>query len=192
MSKKVRRVPVAIDPQGIRDLPEAEIKAILRGADDLIARGGRNLLVKVLKGSQDRKLLELGLDRESPVYGYYRRLTMPEILARVDWMIREGYLAIEYDYRLPLLVFTAKGWEIERETYINELLRGFDALLESGGAQFDMTYLKDRDREMILRLLDRVQASGDRKYIPLLEAWAEVDYKKVRQRIQGVIAVLQG
>ena len=190
MSRKVRRVLYTLDTKGIRSLPRKDIVAILRGADDLIMRGGRSLLTQVLRGSRAQKVRELGLDK-SPVYGYYAHLTAEETLARIDWMIVHGYLATEYDYRLPLLVYTEHGWEIERDTYADELLRGFDALLAAGNGPFDMTYLKDRARDMILLLLDKVEASGERKYIPLLEAWAEVDYKKVRQRIRQVIAVLQ-
>jgi len=55
MGKKVRRVPVYLDAKGISHLPFEEIKSILRGADDLIMRGGRGLLVKVLKGSKENK-----------------------------------------------------------------------------------------------------------------------------------------
>ena len=190
MSKKVRRVPYTLDDKGIADLPREEIVTILRGADDLILSGGRNLLAKILKGSRDKRLLELGLDA-SPVYGAFQGLTLAEIMARVDWVILHGYLAIEYDYRLPLLVYTPRGWEIERDTYATELLAGFDDLLASGQAVYDMTYLKDRSRDMILLLLDKVEASGDAKYIPLLEAWAEIDYKKVRSRIRGVIQRLK-
>jgi hypothetical protein len=75
-----------------------------------------------------------------------------------------------------LLVYTPAGWEIERDTYADELLQGFDALLASSTEAFDMTYLKDRARDMILLLLDKVEATANRKYIPLLEAWAAVDY----------------
>lgn len=53
-----------------------------------------------------------------------------------------------------------------------------------------MGYLKDRPRDMIWLLLDKVEAAKDKKYIPLLEAWAQVDYKKVRERVRQVIAVL--
>ena len=186
MSKKVRRVRYRLDDKGIDSLPPEEIAAILRGADDLIMSGGRSLLTRILKGSRAKKVLELGLDR-SPVYGYYNHLRMDEILARIDWVILEGYLDIEYDYRLPLLIYTERGWAIERETYANELLRGFDDLLATGPRPYDMSYLKDRDRGLIFLLLDKVRATGDPKYIPLLEAWAEIDYKKVRKRIRHVI-----
>ena len=189
MGRRVRRVRYTLDTKGLKHLSQEEIAAILRGADDLIMSGGRSLLAKVLKGSRAKKVLELGLD-ESPVYGYYASLTMDEILARVDWTIVNGYLDIAYDYRLPLLRYTDRGWEIERETYARELLHEFDKMLESGCEQFDMSYLKDRARDMILLLLDKVEATGDRKYIPILEAWAEIDYKKVRKRIRQVVDTL--
>jgi hypothetical protein len=179
-------VRYTLDTKGIESLPYEEITAILRGADDLIMSGGRSLLARVLNGSQAKKVLELGLD-ESPVYGYYAHLTIEEILARVDWAIVNGYLEIEYDYRLPLLRYTKRGWEIERETYAEELLQGFDNMLAASSEPYDMSYLKDRARDMILLLLDKVEVTGDRKYIPLLEAWAEIDYKKVRKRIGQVI-----
>ncbi len=43
---------------------------------------------------------------------------------------------------------------------------------------------------MILILLDLVEATGDPKYIPLLEEWVAVDSKKVRVRIGEVIQSL--
>ena len=155
-------------------------------------RGGRSILAKVLKGSREKRVLELGLDK-SPVYGYYRGLPVEDVMARIDWTILNGYLALEYDYRLPLLVYTDRGWDIEKETYADELLQGFDRIVNSGTTTFDMEYLKDRDRAMILRLLDKVEATRDPKYVPLLRAWQQVDYRKVRDRIQEVIdRLLQG
>ncbi len=186
MSRKVQRVRYRLDAKGITALPFDEIAAILRAADDLIMSGGRSMLVKILKGSRDKKLLNLHLD-ESPVYGYYNHLTMDEISARVDWVILNGYMYIDYDYRLPLLCYTAKGWEIERETVARELLHGFDEMLAADQRVFDMTYLKDRSRDMIMLLLEMVEKTEDPKYIPLLAAWALVDYKKVRKRIRQVV-----
>ena len=190
MSRKAQRVPVHLDAQGILQLTPMEIAAILRGADEIIMTGGRNLLTKILKGSRDQKLLSHKLD-QSPVYGYYQHLTLDEIQVRVDWMILHGYLAIEYSDRLPMLCYTPKGWEIERETYARELLAGFDKMITFDQTEWDMTYLKDRDRGMILLLLELVKATGNPKYIPLLQAWAEIDYRKVRERIGEVVAKLQ-
>ena len=189
MSRKIRRVPYRLDSKRIKELPFEEIVAILRGADERIMMGGRSLLSKILKGSREKRVLELELT-ECPVYGYYKHLTLSEILARIDWVILKGYLDIQYDYRMPLLKYTSKGWRIERETFAEELLREFDEMIVSGGQQFDMNYLKDRNRGMILLLLDKVEKTGDRKYIPLLRDWEKIDYKKVQKRIRQVIGKL--
>ena len=189
MARRVRRVRYTLDAKGIKNLPYGEIAAILRGADDLIMQGGRSLLGKILKGSRDKKVLERKLD-ESPVYGFYKQLTTEQVMARIDSVILEGYLDLEYDYRLPLLVYTGKGWEIEKDTYSDELLQGFDEMLDGDARHFDMRHLQDRNREVVLALLDKIQASGDRRYIPILEAWEKIDYKKVRKRIRQVIGRL--
>ena len=190
MGRKVQRVRYTLDPKGIKNLPQHEIAVILRGTDDLIMSGGRSLLAKILKGSKEKKVVALDLHK-SPVCGYYKHLSIEEILARIDWVIVNGYLRIEYDSRLPLLVYTGKGWEIEKDTYSDELLRGFDKMLESGCGLFNMSYLKDRNRELILMLLDKVEATGNRKYLPILESWEKIDYKKVRERIEKVIVHLK-
>jgi hypothetical protein len=89
-----------------------------------------------------------------------------------------------------VLVYTPQGWAIEKETSAEELLDGFDVKLAVGGPP-DTEYLKDRNREMIFLLLDKVRATRDAKYIPLLEAWEKIDYKKVRHRIRQVIDALR-
>ncbi len=189
MGKKVKRVKYQLDPKGIKELSFNEIKAILRGADELIFRGGRNLLAKILKGSKDKVILTRGLD-QSPVYGYYKDLTIDQITARIDWMIINDYLKIEYDYCLPLLVYSEKGWEIERDTFSDELLEKLRQLLKTGDYSL-VQELKDRNRSMIFLLLEKIRATNDPSFIPLLEAWKQIDYKKVQKRINSVIQSLE-
>jgi len=184
--KKYTRVRYKLDAQDVEDLSIDEIRAILRGADDLIMTGGRSLLTKILKGSRDKKLLGLEL-HNSPVYGYYNHLTLAKIQARVDWVILNGYLALEYELSIPLLRYTQRGWEIERETVAKELLQGFDEMLSNGQTEFNIIYLKDHPRDMIFILLDLVKETDNKKYIPILEAWAEIDYTEVRKYIFAVI-----
>ena len=191
MSRRVNRVSYRLDTKGIRSLPPEEIRMILRGADDLIMRGGRHLLTLILKGSRSKDVLARSLD-QSPAHGFYKDLPVEEVQARVDWVIRRRYLAIEYDWKLPLLVYTPEGWAIERETYSDELLQKIDRALSSGQRPPDMSDLKDRNREVVWRLLDKIEASGDLRYIPVLEAWEPIDYRKVRQRIRAVIRSLRG
>ena len=185
MSRGGHRVPVHLHPAAGRPLPPEELASILRGADPLVMRGGRTLLAHVLRGSRQKKVLEHGLDR-IPVHGFYRGVPEEEVLAKIDRVIADGYLAIEYDYRLPLLVFTPEGWAIEKETYARELFAGFGARLAMG-PPYGMAELNDRNRGVILRLLELVEQSEDERCVPLLREWAEVDHRKVRERIGQVI-----
>jgi hypothetical protein len=190
MSRKVHRVPISLDTRNIKALSEQEIAIILRGADELIMRGGRSLLAKVLKGSRGKKLLELGLDT-SPAHGALRALSIEEILARIDWLIIHRYLDIEYDYRLPLLMYTPRGWEIERQTYAAEMHARVDELLATGDTIPDLTWLNDKNREVVMLLLERIEGTGDHKYTPALENWSRNTFKKVKSRIRRGIATLQ-
>ena len=88
MSKKVRRVPVSLDAGEIKDLPQEDIRMILRGADELISTGGRSMLAKILKGSKDKKIFEYKLN-ECPAYGYYQDMKLDDISKCIDWMIKE-------------------------------------------------------------------------------------------------------
>jgi hypothetical protein len=54
MGKKVKRVPVNLDAGDVAELQPDEISAILRAADELIGKGGRTLLSKILKGSKEK------------------------------------------------------------------------------------------------------------------------------------------
>ena len=108
---KMKKVKVNLNFKNIDSLPIQEIKVILRGTDDLIMSGGRTLLAKILKGSKEKKIFELELNK-NPVYGYFQNLKIDNIKSKIDWVIANRYLRIEYDGKLPLLVYTRMGWEI--------------------------------------------------------------------------------
>ena len=78
MTRKVRRVPVTLSSREVKELPEEEIRMILRGADDIIGSGGRGLLAKILKGSRQKAVLEHELDK-SPAYGAFSELSLEKL-----------------------------------------------------------------------------------------------------------------
>lgn len=184
MSRKVRRVPVVLDAGEIRDLPMEDIRVILRGADELISTGGRSMLAKILKGSKNKKILEYKLN-ECPAYGYYHDMKLDDISKCIDWMIKKDYLRIKYDYRLPLLVFSEKGWEIEKETFAEELYQRFCLDIKEKNARviFEM---KDVNRQVVMLVLDKIQKYGTEEFLTCLEAWKLMEVKKVAVRIAEV------
>lgn len=184
MSKKVRRVPVILDAGEIKDLPQEDIRMILRGADELISTGGRSMLAKILKGSKDKKIFEYKLN-ECPAYGYYQDMKLDDISKCIDWMIKKDYLRIEYDYRLPLLVFSEKGWQIEKETFAQELYQRMCLDVEEKKARviFEM---KEVNRQVVMCVLDKIEKDGTKEFLPYLEAWKMLEVKKVAARIAEV------
>ena len=184
MSKKVRRVPVSLDAGEIKDLPQEDIRMILRGADELISTGGRSMLAKILKGSKDKTIFKYKLN-ECPAYGYYQDMKLDDISKCIDWMIKEDYLRIEYDYRLPLLVFSEKGWQIEKETFAQELYQRMCLDVEEKKARviFEM---KEVNRQVVMRVLDKIEKDGTKEFLPYLEAWKMLEVKKVAARIAEV------
>lgn len=184
MSKKVRRVPVILDAGEIKDLPQEDIQMILRGADELISIGGRSMLAKILKGSKDKKIFEYKLN-ECPAYGYYQDMKLDDISKCIDWMIKKDYLRIEYDYRLPLLVFSEKGWQIEKETFAQELYQRMCLDVEEKKARviFEM---KEVNRQVVMCVLDKIEKDGTKEFLPYLEAWKMLEVKKVAARIAEV------
>lgn len=184
MSKKVRRVPVILDAGEIKDLPQEDIRMILRGADELISTGGRSMLAKILKGSKDKRIFEYKLN-ECPAYGYYQDMKLDDISKCIDWMIKKDYLRIEYDYRLPLLVFSEKGWQIEKETFAQELYRRMCLDVEEKKARvfFEM---KEVNRQVVMCVLDKIEKEGTEEFLPYLEAWKMLEVKKVAARIAEV------
>lgn len=184
MSKKVRRVPVSLDAGEIKDLPQEDIRMILRGADELISTGGRSMLAKILKGSKDKKIFEYKLN-ECPAYGYYQDMKLDDISKCIDWMIKKDYLRIEYDYRLPLLVFSKKGWQIEKETFAQEIYQRMCLDVKENKARviFEM---KEVNRQVVMRVLDKIEKDGTEEFLPYLEAWKMLEVKKVAARIAEV------
>ena len=184
MSKKVRRVPVVLDAGEIKDLPQEDIRMILRGADELISTGGRSMLAKILKGSKDKTIFKYTLN-ECPAYGYYQDMKLDDISKCIDWMIKEDYLRIEYDYRLPLLVFSEKGWQIEKETFAQELYQRMCLDVEEKKARV-LFEMKEVNRQVVMCVLDKIEKEGTEEFLPYLEAWKMLEVKKVAARIAEV------
>lgn len=189
MSRNRQRIQFSLEVGDVKNLTEVEIRMILRAADELISVGGRSMLVKILKGSKDKKVLEYKLN-ECPAYGFYSTLTMDEISHRVDWMLKRDYLRVSYNGRLPMLIFSEKGWEIEAETFAEEIYQRFCQDLQEKQPRI-ISEMKDVNRRVVFTVLEKIRASGNAEFIPMLEQWKVVEVRKVRERIASVQKLLE-
>jgi hypothetical protein len=119
--------------------------------------------------------------------------SVDEVLDKIDWMIQHDFLEIQLSGKLPMIVFTDKGWAIERDQYANEFMQLWDEWITIGfeATGKDMEFLKDRNRGMMQLFLQKIQVSGNLAYIPYLQAWGLIEYKKMKQAIREVITALK-
>lgn len=107
MGRKDRpRMPVHLDSGGV-DVSSGELAIILHGADSVVHRGGRSQLVKLLKGSRDKRVLELGLDADGS-YGALSHLTLDE-RRRICEEMEAGTKAVDAAMRADFLSMPAEA-----------------------------------------------------------------------------------
>lgn len=82
-----------------------------RLSEEEIKARGRMLLAKILKGSREKKVLQLELDK-CPAYGYFKKEKLEEIMKKIDWMIDYDFLDIQYSGKLPMIIFTERGCDM--------------------------------------------------------------------------------
>jgi superfamily II DNA helicase RecQ len=162
----------------------SDLAVILRAADDLNQRGGRELLVQVLKGATDARLRRLGLE-QCPVFGIYETQELAQIDEKINQVLEKGYLQLEMTRQGERIHLTPAGEEIEHDTLAVELLADFDELLDTG-FEIDFSQFSDTKIETQRRLLDLVAARGDQRYLRLLAAWEPFAPRKLRRQIETV------
>ena len=126
--------------------------------------------------------IKYGNNQNPPVFHAYN--TPYAYLDTIEGCAKD-YLRIEYDYRLPLLVFSEKGWQIEKETFAQELYQRMCLDVEEKKARviFEM---KEVNRQVVMRVLDKIEKEGTEEFLPYLEAWKMLEVKKVAARIAEV------
>jgi hypothetical protein len=63
--------------------------------------------------------------------------------------------------------------------------------LSSPATTPDIGWLNNKNLEVLFLLLDRIEASQNPKYLPVLEAWASDTSRKLARRIHAIIEVLR-
>jgi len=176
------------DSSNIDKPSDEEIARILRAADMIIDVAGRNALVKILKGSKDKKILEHKFD-ECPSYGYYNHLKMTDIKVIVDWMIENGYLDISYNGRLPMIIFSDYGWELYKPIFAKEVLDKIITVPDEKVEEL-AEYLRAINRQVINIILEWIVEKDLKELIPFLRKWVKTAYKKDAQNIRKTISKL--
>ena len=186
-----KKIGYELDQGEIKELSHEEIAIILRCADDIIARGGRSMLTRILKGSKDKIILQYDLQK-SPVYGVYHDKTLKDITHMIDWCIIHYYLEIEYNGRLPKLVYSLEDWKIEKVSYAKEWYDKFKKMSQNQSVQKnELLKLLNVNRQIVMLLLDMIEKNHDVDMVDLLLIWKESEVIKVKRAIDCVLRSLE-
>jgi superfamily II DNA helicase RecQ len=187
MARKKSVFPYSLDNGDIQHVSTSEIALILRAADPLIDSGGRTVLAKILKGSKDKKVLLHGLD-ENPAYGIFKDQSLELITNKIDWCIKNRYLYIDYDGRMPVLYYTETGWGIERETFAEELFQEMLGDIKLGRTAFIDRMLRVNPA-CVLLALGKLGGAHDSGTITALNEWLPQAEGKVKKRLRSLLAI---
>lgn len=95
-------------PDSVKSVSDSLAMSILQCVFDMGGMYGRTTIARVISGSVSKKILTINVTRLD-TYGAGKDATMKEILALIDWLIEENYLAFTEDTEFPILVVTSKG-----------------------------------------------------------------------------------
>jgi hypothetical protein len=176
-----------IDPAEKLAPTSEEREWILRGASEIAAKGGRSQLALLLKGSKDKKLLKHGLNR-SDAYGKLSILTIEEIENRVDHLIRQGQLRVEFFGDLPLIILTDGAWE-EVRPWSNAQEWRRAATAPDRELSDVLLQWRNRPRSEQLHLLEAAATLDPGSALRILRAWHSGAGKEMRARIEEKMPV---
>lgn len=195
-----------------RELSETDRKAIFGVCDAVVAAGaGRTVAMMALRGSRAEKVRRLGLV-DARGHGHFAKIGEDEVLARIDTLIAEGLLEIEWNEEdMPLLGYTNEGLDLAmeyaaedwlealREVVMRELVthgRGRDGVdTEEAAADVRaLPFLKEmtrRNHETVLVLVERVAEVATTAWLPVLRQWRDAEIRRVRNRLEPLIERLE-
>lgn len=173
-----------------KDLADTEIDVILQAAGDIAYQGGKNALVLVLKGSRSKVIREKGLD-QIKTYGFFKNQTTEGIKSKINWMIENDWLRVEYRQKQPLVFQAAKGQERIKKAASDDLFKEFDKWIHrSNRPEMFPLQLKDINRDVKLYVLQKILSRKMYEYIPILHQWKTNESKRMKKKINDTVRAM--
>lgn len=182
MGAKIIPFPV----RGDVSVTEDERDVVLIAADEMIAKGGRDLLAQVLKGIHSEVVLACEGEKLK-AFASLSELTLAQIEAKIDKLLEEDLLRIETSLGRPLLVHSPAGWERTKTLLAAKVYVSLEQRAEASDAKGLYGEVGRVHREVKFLVLARIEEAADARFAPLLESWRERETKPVKRRIGEVL-----
>lgn len=187
MGAKIIPFPV----RGDVTVSEDERDIVLIGADEMIAKGGRDLLTQVLKGIHSEIVLAAEGEKLK-CFGSLSELELSQIDAKIDKLLEDDLLRIESYLGKALLVHSPAGWERTKALLASRVHASLSKRAENGDSKGIFGEIGRVHREVKFLVLARIEEQPDPKFAPLLESWRERETKPVKRRIGEVLQRVSG
>jgi superfamily II DNA helicase RecQ len=178
-----------------REMSAEERGAVLNVCDAAVAaRAGRTSAMMALRGSRAEKVRRLGLT-ECRGHGYLAGMSEEEVLARIDTLIHEGILRVEWREGLPLLGYSEEGLALAEAAGADEWTGELQEAVRRGVSDpAEFWFLRDREtrnHHTALLLTEKVAQVAAPDWLPLLRRWREGETRRMRGRLNPIIERLE-
>ncbi len=172
-----------------KGLSEQEIDTILRVTGDIAYQGGKNALVLVLKGSRSKDIKEKGLDQIKD-YAAFKKETVKVIKNKINWMIENGWLRVEYRQKQPLVFQSARGQERIKKVATEAIFKEFDNWIHNDKAETMALQMKEVNRDVKLNVLQKILSRKMYEYMPIMYYWKTNESKRMKKKINDTMRAL--
>jgi hypothetical protein len=168
------------------DISDDERDQVLIAADEMIAKGGRELLAQALKGIHSEVVLAAEGEKLR-CFGSLEALTLAQIDAKIDKLLEDGLLRLEHYLGRTLLVHSPPGWERTKELLADRVFASLRKRVDGSDVRGVFAEIGRVHREVKFLVLARIEEARDARFAPLLESWRERETKPVKRRIGEVL-----
>ena len=176
--------------RGDVSVSDDERDGVLIAADEMIAKGGRDLLSQLLKGIHSEIVLAAEAEKLKS-FGSLAELTLAQIESKIDKLLEDDLLRVEHYLGRTLLVHSPAGWERTKVLLAGRVYASLEQRASAGDAKGLYGELGRIHREVKLLVLTRVEETADARFAPMLESWRERETKPVKRRIGEVLERLR-
>ena len=149
-----------------------------------------------LRGSKAQRVLQHDV-ATARGYGFYTGVPEPEVLARIDALIAEELLDLEFREGFPLIVYTEQGLALAMRYAAEDWFTVLRARVQpvASGAALEFPFLTSampqRNHNTVLLVVKLAAEVADKSRLPLLRAWRETEIKRVRAQLTPLITALE-
>lgn len=186
MGAKIIPFPV----RGDVAVTDDERDAVLIAADEMIAKGGRDLLAQVLKGIHSEMVLA-SEGEKLKAFASLAGLTLAQIEAKIDKLLEDDLLRVEHYLGRTLLVHSPAGWERTKGLLAGRVYSSLLQRAETSDAKGLYGEIGRVHREVKFLVLARIEETRDPRFAPMLDSWRERETKPMKRRIGEVLERLK-